>query len=192
MITPTTELEAVNTLLRSISESPVSTLTGDVGVDVVNARATLKEIMRAVQLEGWIFNTDYGYPLSRDGGNEIPIPSNALAVDVDKRSYAGIDPVLRGQKLYDRENHTYTFDVNLKAKIIWGLAFEDMPESARHYVTYRAARKFQNDNGGANELNRYNERDEMRARAVFMDEQSEDEDLNFLRDTQDFGQLWRF
>lgn len=191
MITPTTELEAVNTLLRAINESPVSTLSGSVGVDVVTARATLAEISKAVQTEGWIFNTEHDYPLTRNLAGEIFVPANALVVDVAKRRYSSIDPVLRGRRLYDRKNHTYTFAQNLQARVVFALPFEEMPESARHYVTYRAARRFQDNSVGSVELHRFNERDELLARARFMDEQAEDEDLNFLKDTADFGQLWR-
>jgi hypothetical protein len=190
MITPTTELEAVNTMLRAIGESPVSTLSGEVGVDVVTARQTLTEIMKAVQNEGWIFNTEYDYPLNRDISGQIVVPANALQVDINKRDFYDMDPVMRGNRVYDRKNHTFTFTVDLKAKIIFGLPFTDMPESARHYVAYRAARKFQDNSLGSSELHQFNERDEMFARVRFMDEQSEDEDLNFLKDTPGFSQLW--
>lgn len=190
LITPTSELEAVNQLLAAIGESPTSTLTGEVGVDVVTARSTLASISKAVQTEGWIFNTEYDYPLSRDNAGEIAVPVNALVVDVKRNRYTGIDPVLRGQKLYDRKNHTNIFDVDLEAKIIFALAFEEMPESARHYVTYRAARKFQDNSVGSKELHQYNLRDEIAARARFVDEQAEDEDLHFLKDTPELNKIW--
>lgn len=191
IITPTTELEAVNTLLRAIGESPVSTLVGDVGVDVVTARATINEIMKAVQVEGWLFNTEYDYPLTRNVDWEIPVPLNALVVDVPRHKYPTIDPIWRGTKLYDRKNHTYVFDQNLEARVVFALPFEEMPESARHYITYRAARKFENTSQGSDVLHQYNARDEQIARARFVTEQSEDEDLHFLADTPDFIQLWR-
>lgn len=192
MITPTTELEAVNTMLRAINESPVSSLSGDIGVDVVTAKATLNEVMRAVQTEGWAFNTEYKYPLKRDASGNISVPANALVVDVNSRQYAGIDPVLRGTKLYDRMNHTFTFTVDLEARIIFGLNFTDMPQSARHYVTYRAARKFQDDSLGSSDLHQFNVRDEAYARALFVNDQAEDEDLNYLADTPGFQQLWSY
>lgn len=188
--TPTTQLEAVNQMLRAIGESPVSTLVGDVGVDVVTAKQTLATIMKSVQTEGWQFNTEYGYPLQRDGNNEITVPGNAASVDVVKGYYGDNDPVLRGTKLYDRKNHTYTFDADLKATIIFLLPFEEMPESARHYIAYRATRKFQDDMVGSNDLNRYNARDEMTARIVFENDQAEDEDLNFIRDDPQLGKIW--
>lgn len=191
MITPTTELEAVNTLLRAIGESPVSILSGDVGVDVVTARAELAAVSKAVQTEGWLFNTEHDYPLSRDMDGKIYVPANALVVDVKSRRYANVDPVLRGQQLYDRANHTYVFTANIEAKIIFGLEFNMLPESARHYITYRAARKYQDNSLGSSDLHRYNSEDELMARARFVDEQAEDEELHFLKDTEDFGQLWR-
>jgi hypothetical protein len=190
MITPSTELEAVNTMLRAIGESPVSSLYGDVGVDVVTAKHTLMEIMKAVQTEGWIFNTEYDYPLNRNVSGQIVVPANALLVDIARSRFGDIDPVMRGSRVYDRKNHTFIFTVDLKAKIIFGLPFTDMPESARHYVTYRAVRKFQDNSLGSSDLHRYNERDELMARVRFMDEQAEDEDLNFLKDTPGFNQLW--
>lgn len=191
MITPSTELEAVNTLLRAIGESPVSSLSGSVGVEVVTARATISEISKAVQTEGWLFNTEFGYPLTRDTSGEINLPSNALVVDVPRRAYPTIDPVIRGLKLYDRMNHTYKFDTDIEARVVFGLDFTELPESARHYITYRAARKFQDNSVGSTELHQFNERDEMYARARLIDEQTEDADLNFLKDSPDFVQLWR-
>ena len=186
MITPTTELEAVNTLLRAIGESPVSSLNGDVGVDVVSARSTLHEISTAVQVEGWDFNTEYDYPLARNVEHEIVVPVNALSVDIDRRKYPMIDPVIRGKRVYDRKNHTYKFDQGLTARIIFGLGFDELPQSARYYITYRAARKFQDNHLGSSELHQYNEKDEYRARAVFLNDRAEDENLNFLANNSFF------
>lgn len=190
--TPTTKLEAVNQMLAAISESPVSSLTGDGGVDVVTAQVTLNEVMKAVQAEGWLFNTEYNFPLLRDTGGEIYVPSNASTVDVVRDRFGNTDPVLRGNRIYDRRNHTYVFEENLEAKIIFLLPFEEMPETARHYVTYRSARKFENNSVGSPQLNRFNREDEMTAKILFMSDQAEDEDLNFLRDDPEFGDHRRY
>ena len=189
MITPTTELEAVNTLLRSIGESPVSSLNGPLGVDVVTARQTLNEVIRSIQMEGWIFNTEYDFPLMRDLQNEIQVPSNALVVDVARSAHADIEPVLRGRRMYDRMNHTYTFDRDLEAKVILGLSFDEMPETGRYYAVYRAARKFESNSLGSGEQYQFNSRDEMVARSRFVDEQMEDEDLNYLADTPGLNRI---
>lgn len=189
---PTTQLEAVNQMLAAIGESPVSSLAGDVGVDVVTAKATLKEVTKAVQTEGWLFNTEHEFPLLRNGDGHIFVPKNAASVDVIRNRFDGTDPVLRGERLYDRKAHTYIFTQDVKAKIIFLLPFEEMPETARHYVTYRACRKFQNNSVGSPELHRYNSTDEMQARIIFMADQAEDEDLNFLRDDPEFGDHRRY
>lgn len=59
-LAPTTELEAVNAMLRAIGEAPVSTLTGATQVDVVAALGILTDLTREVQEEGWRFNTEFG------------------------------------------------------------------------------------------------------------------------------------
>lgn len=183
--TPTTKLEAVNQMLRGINEAPVSTLVGEVDIDVTTAIATLDTVVRDVNLEGWLYNTEHCYPLTRDINNEISIPSNALKIDVQRQ---GVDPVQRGTKLYDRENHTFIFSDNLEATIVLSFAFEELPQSARHYITYRAVRQYQRDAVGRALTDPLTEEGEYRARAVFTDDQATDEDLNML-DTPGFETL---
>ena len=77
VLTPQTELEAVNALLTSIEESPVSSLTTTTTTDVNLAKTKLSEINRRVQKEGWHFNTDYDVTLSLDGSSTA---GGALAV----------------------------------------------------------------------------------------------------------------
>lgn len=190
-VSPTTELEAVNQMLRAIGEAPVSSLTGDIGVDVVTARATLNDVMKAIQTVGWLFNTEHEYPLQLNGDNEIILPTNAASVDVCRGRFGNTDPIQRGSKLYDRKNHTYTFSQDIKAKIIFLLPFDELPETARYYVTYSACRKFQDNSVGSEELHKYNASDEMRAWIVFQDDQAEDADLNFMRDDPTLGLIWR-
>jgi hypothetical protein len=189
IVTPTTKLEAVNTLLAAIGESPVTSLTNPTGVDVVSAVQVLDDISRTVQLEGWLFNTEHDFPLSRDGEDNITVPLNALKVDITKNRFGQTDPVLRGQRVYDRYNHTYVFSEDLKAKVVFAFEYEELPETARNYITYRAARKYQQTSFGSDVLNAFNERDEMIARARFVDDQAEDEDLNFLRDTPGLNRI---
>jgi hypothetical protein len=190
-VTPTTQLDAVNQMLAAIGESPVSTLTGDVGVDVVTAKQKLDEVIKAVQTEGWLFNTEHDFPLQRETSGEITVPRNASTVDVQKGRFGDVDPVQRGLRLYDRKNHTYKFDEDQKARIIFLLPFEEMPQTARYYVAYRASREFQDNSVGSEALHKFNSRDEMTARIVFMNDQAEDEDLNFLRDDPDLGIVTR-
>ena len=62
----TTKLDAVNIMISVIGESPVNTLGGTsaVPVTVVQAESVLNETSKAIQSEGWHYNTEYDYPLS--------------------------------------------------------------------------------------------------------------------------------
>lgn len=161
--TPTSELEAINTMLSVIGESPINSLEGDLPADVTVARHTLGEICREVQSTGWYFNTEYRYPLTVDANSNILIPSNAVHVDPDKHINAGIDAVVRGNKLYNLTDHTFIFGGTIYATIIFLLDFTEIPQAARHYITIRAARKFHDRVVGSGTLHDFSERDELDA-----------------------------
>ena len=83
--TKTTELEAVNTILSTIGEAPLSSLTGSLPVDGTTAKNVLSEINREVQSAGWHFNTHYKVDLSRDSNNKIPVAVDALRVELHSK-----------------------------------------------------------------------------------------------------------
>ncbi|MCY4709469.1 phage tail protein, partial [Escherichia coli] len=75
------ELAAVNDILASIGEPPVSTLEGDSNADVTNARRVLNKINRQIQSKGWTFNIEEGQQLLPDVFNGlIPYMSDYLSV----------------------------------------------------------------------------------------------------------------
>lgn len=178
--TPTTELEAVNAMLHSIGESPVVTIDDDVDplpVDVDIAVRVLRSVNREVQTRGWAFNVEEGYPLTRDGDNYIPVPSNALHVDPDG-AYAARDGVLRGSRLYDKENHTYVWDTDITATIKFLLPFKELPEAARNYIAVRAGRKFQAGVVGSQILAAFTQEDEIAALSLLKHEECDAGDFN--------------
>lgn len=163
-LSATTKLEAVNTMLFTIGESPVNTLAGGNVVDAVTAERTLDDVSREVQSEGWAFNYEKNYPLLRAAFDpqEISVPPNALHCDPsDKQS----NIVVRAGKLYDLDNHTHLFPntPKIECDIIWLLTFEELPEAARRYITIRAARIFQDGAVGSEKLHAFTEKDEMKA-----------------------------
>ena len=58
-------------MMAAIGESPINTLTGTLPVDAQLAIDTLHEQEKAVQNEGWSFNTEIDVTLVRNNINEI-------------------------------------------------------------------------------------------------------------------------
>lgn len=161
VLTPTSELEAINTILSVIGESPISTLSEISSVaDAVTAQSILSEVSRQVQTKGWHFNTDKEITLSPDTySGEITVPSNCLRVDsvTDDRD---VDVVQRGNKLYDRKKHTYKISKQIKVDMVVLLPFSEIPQAARHYITVKAARIFQARTVGSEALYQFSAQDE--------------------------------
>jgi|TARA_R110000796_G_scaffold117762_2_gene230980 hypothetical protein len=174
----TTKLEAVNIMISVIGESPVNTLGGtSVPVTVIQSVQVLDETNKAIQSEGWHFNTEYDYPLIPDAStSKITLPVNTLKIDLDPEIYTDTDPVQRGLKLYDRKKHTELWTKDLKAIITFELAFEELPEQFRHYITVKAARIFATRFLGSREIEGFALRDEIEAKARAIDSDSESAD----------------
>lgn len=185
-LTLTSELDAVNIMLGTIGESPISSLDASTGVaDAVIARQILSEVAIHVQEEGWHFNVETNFTLtpSSDTG-EIYLPANCLEVDTSGPD-ALMDVAMRGRKLYDRTNHTFVFSKNITADLVLMLEFEELPQAARHYITVRAARVFQQRVVGSDTLGSFTERDEVRARTALKRFEAKTADYNIL--TSNYG-----
>lgn len=149
--TPQTKLDAVNAMLGTVWEAPVSSLNVTGVASVAKAVAVLDSTLRSVLTRGWAFNVEYNYPLALDVNSKVPLPANTLAVDTMGDSQL-IDAVQRGSFLYDRGNHTFTFDSGpIYVRIVLGVAFEDLPETAKEYVSILAARRFKAEYLGQSE-----------------------------------------
>ena len=70
-INSTSELQAINTMLSFIGESPVSSITGNIGTDVAVAKNILDETSMSVQSQGWFFNREFEITVSRDTSNKV-------------------------------------------------------------------------------------------------------------------------
>jgi hypothetical protein len=187
-LTPTTELEAVNALLRTISEAPVNTLQGALPVDASKAVQLLHSKSREIQTESWAFNTDIDLPLAVTTTGTIPVPNNTLSVDA-------VDPslrlVIRAGKLYDRAKRTSTFTAPVRVNITYFLPFDELPEYVRQYITVSAGRQFQDGTLADDAIHRFTAQDEMTARARFMAAEVEQGDYNVLRDSYSSNRVVR-
>lgn len=177
--TLTTELEAVNSLLLAIGESPVNTLDSSGVVDAVLARQVLTDTSREVQSRSWHFNTERNLTLHPQAFQpfHIYVPANVLWLDaVDTR----IDVVVRGDKLYDKARHSIEFEGPVTVDMTLMLAFDQLPQTARTYITVRAARLFQTRMVGSDTLHGFHERDEFQALVNLRRAENQRADRNIL------------
>ena len=179
MLSPTTELEAINTMLSTIGESPVNAVEDTGNVDVVIARQILQSVSREVQARGWHFNTEINYTITPDSDGYLVLPKTVLKVDTVYPD-SSKDVVVRGSRLYDREKHTYVFTDAVKVDMTILLTFDELPEVARNYVTIRASRIFQERVVGSDTLHAFNSQDEARAMVSLMEYEADTADLNVL------------
>ena len=143
MAFPTTnaqrELPAVNTILQSCGQAPVTTLD-QTNPDVAIAYQTLLEVSREVQAEGWSYNKEYHYDMTPDTNKQIPIANNILQIDATRNAAnVQIDVVRRDGKLYDKANHTYEVENKVSCDIVWLLDWVDIPTPLADYIVSRAA-----------------------------------------------------
>ena len=137
MIHPTTELEAVNAMLATIGEIPISSIEGGTHADVMIALGTLRQVSREVQLMGWYFNIEYNYDLPPDLDGRIILPSNIISVDVEPRTAGFMKEPL-----------------------------EELPETAKAYITVRASHVFVSRVVGSETLQQFTRQDEAQTYAA--------------------------
>ena len=179
-----TELEAVNTMLVTIGEQPVSSLDNLAGLqDASIAKQILSNISRAVQSKGWVFNLDLQVTYTPDANGEINLGSNVLRIDsTSKVRGTTKDIVERGGKLYDRENNTSIFTDSIKVDRVIVLNFDDLPEAARRYIATRSARVFHDRVVGSGELHRFFQEDEAQAWTELLEYEAEVGDYTIFDD----------
>ena len=69
----------------------------------------------------------------------------------------------KGRCLWNRADQTFVFTEAVPCRIVWGYAFEEIPQTARDYVATVAGRRFQSKAIGSQILDRYEQEDEMKA-----------------------------
>ena len=134
------ELPAINQILTSCGQAPVTTLD-QTNPEVAIAYDTLLQVSREVQAEGWTFNREYHYTdLKPDVNKEILIPNNIIQIKLSEDSQNTThDGIRRSGKLYDRQNHTYQWDYDPEFDIIWYFDWIDLPDPIQSYITARTA-----------------------------------------------------
>jgi hypothetical protein len=182
---PVNELEAVNMLLAAVGEAAVSSLETATTVDVTQAKNLLSNINREVQQKGWHFNTEWDVVLSLDSDSRIPLGTTVLSIYSPTKM-----TTIRGREgspfLYDLDNNTFTWTASVNdAVTITLLDFEDIPQTARQYITTKAARIFQEEIIGQVSAETVNRQEEVEAYADLLDDEGERSGYNVGYGTRD-------
>lgn len=179
-----TELEAVNTILATIGEAGVTSLSDDVSqvTDQAMAQRTLHEVSRDVQSEAWSWNTDESVQISPTAQGTYVVPSNTLTVNFSPNQYPDTQYVMRGLRVYDRNSQRYDFGSVIDnapitaAKVVSQLPWEELPHAAQQYITIRSARIFSDRYTASSIVFTYTAADEDQARTLLI--RSEENTLN--------------
>ena len=182
-----TELSAVNAILGSIGQSPVS------GLDFANPEISfiynlLKEVNQDVQAEGWTFNIEYHIKENVGADNKIIIESDVTRIDNTDEWDRTRDFVRRKDttdgiwKLYDRVNHTFEFpdDDYFYVNKVRLLKFEDIPAPFQRYIIYRASGRAAVQLVSNGQLQQMLSAYELQARASCMEYECNQGDHNFM------------
>ena len=181
--TRTTQLECVNTMLSTIGESPVNSLTGSLPLDASIAVNILNEVNREVQSAGWKFNTSWKVSLNRDVNNKLVVGADVLHIEFNhlRESKASYDPVLRGNYLYNLAGETYIWNKDFEyVTVFYLLDFENIPEQARRYITIRASRIYHDRTLGSQSIHKFSIQDEYGALALLKQAEADTADHNIF------------
>ena len=146
-----TELSAVNSILGSIGQSPITQLKDPSTGVISNNNPEIQFIYNLlrdanvdVQIEGWHFNKERHLPFEPDSvTHKIAISDDIVKIDLtDNWSTREYNFIRREGFLYDKLTHTDEFpDIDkIELDVTKVYAFEDTPPVFRRYITYRASR----------------------------------------------------
>ena len=182
-----TELSAVNAILGSIGQSPIS------GLDFANPEISfiynlLKEVNQDVQAEGWTFNIEYHIKENVGADNKIIIECDVTRIDNTDEWDKTRDFVRRKDtsdglwKLYDRVNHTFEYpdDEYFYVNKVRLLKFEDIPAPFQRYIIYRASGRAAVQLVSNGQLQQMLSAYELQARASCMEYECNQGDHNFM------------
>ena len=181
-----TELDAVNSILMSVGESPVNTLNTQ-SPEVAIAQKTLQQVTREVLAEGWVFNTENEVKFTVDANDQVTLSDAILHVDTNRFYHLDTYNVIRKDgKLYDRYEHKNTFpdETTMYLDVVWMYAFEDIPQSFRDYITAKAIRKASLRMVSDLEINKALEQDEVVARSAAIEYDTRQADYNVFNDNR--------
>lgn len=134
-----TEIEAINTILRMVGEAPVNSTNLSDLAPGAQAQTLLRQISRSVQSQGWYFNTRVDKELTPGSNGKILLSANTLAIEPTRSSDVLL---IRGNLLYNMTEETDEFLSPVRATLIVGLEFDELPETFKEYITMLAGMRY--------------------------------------------------
>tara|TARA_A100001391_G_C5020506_1_gene265690 strand:- start:435 stop:1052 length:618 start_codon:yes stop_codon:yes gene_type:complete len=175
-----TELSAVNSILGSIGQAPVSSLDFD-NPEISLIHNLLREINVDVQSEGWHFNSDKNVKTSPDANGHFNVPSNVVRYDItDGQDNKDTNVVIRNGRLYDKYHRTDVFTGDKYIDSVTLFEFGEIPSVFRRYITYRAAGRAATQLIANPQLVQLLGSQEAQARAACIEYECEQGDHNFM------------
>jgi hypothetical protein len=178
-----TTLDAINQMLVSIGEAPVTEVTAG-NPEIDTAALTLDQVTREVQQERWRFNREENYPIVPDSNGNLIVPTNALYITQNQSNQRDrlYNLVERQGKLYDTHSHSFIFTDTVTVNIVWRFPFEELPLPFRAYIAARACRVFATRSQGSREVVQLISIDEERLRADCLAYEGDVPEVNMLQD----------
>lgn len=163
----TTKLEAINIMLSCIGHNAINTLEGVKSAFITTAENILDSETKRLQLQSYDFNTEENYPLNPDVDGYIKVPENVVSIAYPQ-DYLNRYTVRKG-KLYDKVEHSFIIRHQLRVGITFALAFEELPEVVKYYITILSAYKFTKRELGSQAVCVYTQEDVNEAKQAFIE-----------------------
>ena len=184
-----TELDAVNQILSSVGQAPVTTLDMQ-NPETYTVLQTLRDVNRQLQSEGWTFNTEYRVKFEPDSDNKISIPYNVLQMDANPYKHNNKYHMVRKDgKLYDTFWHRrlnakeFEFTEDIYCDVVYFYRFNDLPYAFQAHITAKAARIVATKLVGSQELVQLLAIDEQTTREALMEYETQQGDYSFFGGT---------
>ena len=182
-ISTDTELSAVNSILGSIGQSPVTSITGNAlqNPEISFVVNLLGEVNKDVQSTGWTFNSEYRVEKSPDSNGNYVVPTNSILFDIsDGQIDRGTNVVKRNGKLFDVIHQTDIFTQKFYFDIVSLLSFTDVPPAIQRYIIARASVRAATQLVSNTELVRLLKVEEEQAKANALEFETEQGYHNFM------------
>ena len=184
MTISTADLPAINEILSSVGQAPVTSLD-ETNPDVAITFRTLEQVSREVQAEGWTFNTEFDVTKQTASDGSYTIPSDMLQVDLTQNPNSFDKSVVRRNgKLYDRYNHTEDLtngeSGDIRLDIVYKFDWTDVPVPIQDYIIARAATIVSSKIVGDGQQYQMLQQKEMQCRALALEYECNQGDYTFF------------